>query len=148
MKSYPTPTRFRPAYPHKYVGDVNNIIMRSSWESKLARYLDQNDNILKWGSEIKAIPYYSQVDKRMRRYYPDFWVVLKDRSGVERKVIIEVKPLSQAIPPKTTRRQKTTLLNEAMVYQRNQDKWSAAREYAAKIGFEFVVMTERELGIT
>jgi hypothetical protein len=133
MKTYPTPTRFHPSNPSKYVGDVNNIIMRSSWESKLARYMDQNENILNWGSEIKAIPYFSTVDNKMRRYFPDFFVKLKDKNGVERKLIIEVKPLSQSVPPKIARRHRKTILNEAVVYQRNLDKWAAARAFAEKV---------------
>ena len=33
-KKYPKPKLWRPKNPQKYVGDVNNIWVRSSWEKK------------------------------------------------------------------------------------------------------------------
>lgn len=145
MRSYPTPVKYTPVNKQKYVGDVDNIIMRSSWESKLAHFLDLNDSVIKWGSESRPILYNSTVDRRVRRYFPDFFVVLKDREGKERRMIIEIKPWVQTQPPRTTRRKKSVLLAEVAEYKRNQEKWAAARKYANKIGWEFVVMTEREL---
>lgn len=147
MRAYPTPVRYHPVNRHKYVGDINNIIMRSSWETKLAHFLDLNDCVIKWGSETKPIPYNSTVDCRTRRYYPDFFVILKDKTGIERKMIIEIKPFSQTQPPKVAHRKKSTVISEVREYRRNQDKWEAARHYAQSIGWEFVVMTENELGI-
>jgi hypothetical protein len=34
-----------------------------------------------------------------------------------------------------------------LTYQVNQDKWKAAREWAKKNGFEFIILTEYELGL-
>ena len=68
----PNKGRFRPKNPQKYKGDANNIIYRSTWEIKVMNYLDDNPNVIWWGSEELPIPYYSPVDKKMHRYFPDF----------------------------------------------------------------------------
>jgi len=145
MKRYPEPVRFVPSNPQKYVGEIRSIVMRSSWESKFACWCDTNPNVLKWGSEIKAIPYYSTIDGKVRRYYPDFWVLVKDKNGQDKRLLIEIKPRSQILPPKS--RKRDTLREETITWKRNQDKWAAAREYAARTGFEFVLMDEYSLGI-
>ena len=56
------------------MGDITSIICRSLWERRMCKYLDENKNIIRWGSEELAIPYYSPVDKKLHRYYPDFLV--------------------------------------------------------------------------
>ena len=143
--AYPEKTRYKPINPEKYVGDVNNITMRSSWESKFALWCDTHEKVIKWGSEIKPIPYYSQVDQCMKQYYPDFWIQIEGKDGRIRKVIIEVKPYSQVVKPTT--RNKKKLLEEGLRWVKNQDKWKAARAWAQKHGWEFSIMTEYELGI-
>ena len=55
-------------------------------------YCDLNENILEWGSEEIAIPYRSPIDNRVHRYFPDFYVKLKETTGKIKKYIIEVKP--------------------------------------------------------
>lgn len=145
MRKYPEPIRFIPKNPKKYVGNINSIIMRSSWESKFAIWLDSNPAVISWGSEIKAIPYHSTVDGKIRRYYPDFWVLVKGKDGQDKRLLIEIKPRSQILPPKS--RKRDTLREDTITWKRNQDKWTAAREYASRIGFEFVLMDEYSLGI-
>ena len=41
-------TKYKPENPLKYLGNPNNIICRSLWERKFCKYLDKNDNIIKW----------------------------------------------------------------------------------------------------
>lgn len=146
MKKFPEKVRYKPINPTKYVGNVNEIIMRSSWESKMAFWLDTTPSILKWGSEIKAIPYYSRVDGRVRRYFPDFWLIAKQPDGSEKKYIVEIKPNAQTKPPRKTQNQEA--YREAMeTWIKNQDKWEAAKAFANKNGFTFMVMDEHSLGI-
>lgn len=146
MRRFPEPVRYKPVNPSKYVGDLNEIVMRSSWESKLAFWLDMTPTVLKWGSEIKFIPYFSTVDGRVRRYFPDFWALVKQTDGTEKRFIVEIKPNCQIHQPKQGRDSKK--FQEAMMtWQRNQDKWQAARQFAKKNGFEFLVMDEYTLGI-
>jgi hypothetical protein len=147
LKKYPTPTRYYPQNPHKYIGDISAIIMRSSWEKKFAHWCDLNPSVLKWGSEIKAIPYFSTVDKRVRRYFPDFWVLLKMKDDTEQRMILEIKPMSQTMRPRQGRNRDAFLV-EMKTWIVNQDKWKAASEWANKMGFSFRVITEKDLGIT
>ena len=44
-------------------------------------YCDKNDNILEWASEEIAIPYRSPIDNRVHRYFPDFYMKVKERGG-------------------------------------------------------------------
>lgn len=70
---------FRPRYPEKYSGDVNNIQFRSSWEAAFMQFADLNPNVTKWGSEEIAIPYIKPTDSKIHRYIPDFWMEVVNR---------------------------------------------------------------------
>ena len=69
---------FRPSFPRKYKGNPNNIICRSTWETKFCNYCDLNENVIEWASEEFFIKYVSPVDNRTHRYYPDFIIKVKD----------------------------------------------------------------------
>ena len=139
--------KFQPSYPKKYKGDVRNIIYRSLWERKFMVYCDLNENILEWGSEEIALPYRSPIDNRIHRYFPDFYIKYKNKSGKIVKSLIEVKPLKQTTPPPKPQRQTKGYLFEAYEYAKNQAKWEAAREFCKDRMWEFKVLTEKELGI-
>lgn len=142
---------FKPRNPEKYKGDPTNIIYRSRWELKLMGYLDSHTDVLQWGSEEFCIPYRSPIDNRVHRYFPDFYVKRRSKDGVIEVLIIEVKPFKETIAPtplaKNTKLTKT-FLNEVRTYGINTSKWKAAREFCADRGWKFVIMTEKELGIT
>lgn len=137
---------YKPEFPKKYIGNPNNIVYRSSWERKFCRYCDTNSGVKKWASEEIAIKYYNPVKKRMARYFPDFYVEYVTKDGKGKKVLIEVKPLKETKPPKYKRRTKNVLIAEAM-YTQNQAKWAAAEDFCADQGWQFMIMTEKELGI-
>tara|TARA_Y100000401_G_scaffold69960_1_gene56103 strand:- start:3460 stop:3897 length:438 start_codon:yes stop_codon:yes gene_type:complete len=139
--------KYSPSFPRKYKGDHRNIVYRSLWERKFMVYCDKNENVLQWGSEEIAIPYRSPVDRRVHRYFPDFYIKYKDTNGKIRKSIIEVKPLRQCSPPPKPKKQTRGYIYEAYEYAKNQAKWKAAREWCLDRGYEFKVMTEKELGI-
>jgi hypothetical protein len=139
--------KYSPSFPRKYKGDHRNIVYRSLWERKFMVYCDKNENVLQWGSEEIAIPYRSPVDRRIHRYFPDFYIKYKDTNGKIRKSIIEVKPLRQCSPPPKPKKQTRGYIYEAYEYAKNQAKWKAAREWCLDRGYEFKVMTEKELGI-
>ena len=94
--------KYKPSYREKYVGDPTKIVYRSLWERRFMVYCDTNPNVLKWASEEVVIPYRSPVDKRIHRYYPDFWVKTKKHDGSIEISLIEVKPKVQTKPPKQT----------------------------------------------
>ena len=137
--------KFKPSNPGKYKGDPTNIIYRSLWERKLMVWCDRNENVVEWGSEEIIIPYVSPVDSRVHRYFPDFYVRARTRSGRTEKFIIEVKPLAQTKEPKKKSRVTKTYLNEIKTYAVNQAKWKAAREYCDDRRMKFLVLTEKEL---
>ena len=139
--------KYKVRCPYKYKGDPTKIIYRSLWELKFMRYCDSNINILEWGSEEMYVWYRSPVDNRPHRYFPDFYIKAKESNGKIKKYIIEVKPKKQTAPPPKPKRQTKGYLREAFEYARNQAKWKAANEWCIDRGFEFKVLTEKELGI-
>lgn len=139
---------FRPLHPEKYAGNSPEIIFRSSWEQTLMRWCDNTPSVIGWMSEEIVIPYYSQADMKMRKYYVDFAVKFKTNQGTVETVIIEVKPFKETIPPKRTKKKKDEVfMKECYTWQVNQDKWKAANEWAEKRGLRFIVMDEYALGI-
>ena len=91
--------RFIPTKPNKYKGDARNIIYRSLWELKFMKWCDKNVNIMEWSSEEFFIPYRSPLDNRIHRYFPDFYMKVKESNGKVEKYVIEVKPKRQCSPP-------------------------------------------------
>mgnify|MGYP001433376129 FL=1 len=139
--------KYYPSFPRKYKGDPTNIIYRSLWERKFMVYCDKNQNILEWASEEIAIPYRSPIDNRVHRYFPDFYMKVKETNGRIKNYVIEVKPAKQTKPPKKPKRQTKGYIREAYEYARNQAKWKMAKEFCADRQWEFKVVTEKELGI-
>ena len=139
--------KYQPSNPKKYKGDPSNIIYRSLWERKFMRYCDITENILEWGSEEMYVWYRSPIDNRAHRYFPDFYIKVKESTGRIKKYIIEIKPQRQTTPPPKPKKQTKGYLREAYEYARNQAKWEEAREWCLDRGYEFRVFTEKELGI-
>ena len=139
--------KYSPSYPRKYKGDPTNIVYRSLWERRFMVYCDLNENILEWGSEEIVMPYRSPVDGRVHRYFPDFYIKVKESTGRIKKMIIEIKPKRQCSPPSKPKKQTKGYLREAYEYAKNQAKWEAASEWCKDRGYIFKVFTEKELGI-
>ena len=139
--------KYKPSYPKKYKGDHTNIVYRSLWERKFMVYCDKNENILVWGSEEVVVPYHSPIDNRYHRYFPDFYIKVRESNGKIKKMIIEIKPKRQCSPPSKPKKQTKGYLREAYEYAKNQAKWEAASEWCKDRGYIFKVFTEKELGI-
>jgi len=139
--------KFRPTNRQKYKGDPTNVIYRSLWELKFMRWCDTNINVLDWGSEEIVIPYISPLDNRVHRYFPDFYVRVRNKTGRIEKLIIEIKPLKQTTPPKKQSRRTKKYITEVTTYAVNEAKWAAAREYCKDRKWEFRILTEKELKI-
>ncbi len=138
-------SRFNPKNKSKYMGDISSIVCRSLWERRMCKYLDENKNIIRWGSEELVVPYYSPVDKKMHRYYPDFLVEKKNPDNTVETVMIEVKPKKQTELPERGKKQKRVYIKECLRYSINDAKWKAAREMCHKNGWRFVILTEEHL---
>jgi len=69
---------------------------------------------------------------------------LKD--GKVTTYILEVKPLAQTKMPVQKRKTKR-FIQEAATYAINQEKWRAADLFCREQGWQFKVITEKELGL-
>ena len=131
----------------RYKGDPTNIIYRSLWERKFMMYCDLNENIIEWGSEEIALPYRSPLDNRVHRYFPDFYIKVKENNGSLKRYLIEIKPKKQTVEPKVQKRKTKSYIYEVTEYAKNMAKWKAAEEFCKDRMWEFKVLTEDELGI-
>jgi hypothetical protein len=138
---------FKPLYPEKYTGDPTNIIMRSSWETRFASWCDKNPSIIKWQSEETVVPYRCPTDNKIHRYFVDFQIQVQQKDGSLKRYLVEVKPAKQCVPPEYPGRQTKRYITESMAYIKNQAKWKAATEYCKDRGWEFKIITEKELGL-
>ena len=136
---------FKPKNPKKYKGDPNNIVYRSSWELRVMKWLDEHPNIVWWASEELPIPYVSPVDNKVHRYFPDFVAKVK-QADKETTMVLEVKPYKQTQKP-TQKRQTKRFLQEVVTYAVNQEKWRAADLFCKEHGWQFKILTEKELGL-
>ena len=111
------------------------------------KYCDLNENILEWGSEEIALPYRSPLDGRIHKYFPDFYIKVKESNGQTKKYIIEIKPKKQTIEPIVQKRKTKGYIFEVVEYAKNQAKWKAAKSFCEDRGYEFKVLTEDDLGV-
>ena len=137
--------KYIPSNPKKYKGNPSKVIYRSLWERKLMVYCDNNDKVLEWGGEEVIIPYVSPWDNRIHRYFPDFYMKVKQANGSIKKFIIEVKPKHQCSPPKPQKRKTKQWINAVETYSVNQAKWKYATEFCKDRGIEFKILTEDHL---
>lgn len=131
--------RFIPKNPQKYAGDPTKILWRSTWELSTMKFFDSSIAVLQWASEELVIPYISPLDGLKHKYYPDFVIVYKDKTGSIRKEILEVKPLSQSVAEhaKSDRDKMALIVNNA--------KWTYAIAFAKVHGMTFRVITEKSI---
>tara|TARA_B100000029_G_scaffold516642_1_gene632105 strand:+ start:3731 stop:4153 length:423 start_codon:yes stop_codon:yes gene_type:complete len=134
--------KYIPRLPKKYKGDYRNIVYRSSWEYKFMQWCDNTSSVVEWGSEEIAIPYISPVDGKRHKYYPDFYVKVGNK-----KYMVEVKPTRQTKEPKTQKKITKRYVTEVVTYSVNKAKWKAAKEFCKDYGWEFMLITEKELKV-
>lgn len=140
---------FKARNPQKYKGDPTNIVYRSRWELMLMQKFDEHPDVLEWSSEELAIPYRSPIDGRVHRYFPDFIIKRKGTDGKVKTIMIEVKPYKQTIPPKVQQgKPNKRYLNEVATWGINSAKWKSAEAYCINKGWDFIKITENELGLT
>lgn len=148
---------FTPQNPKKYKGDPRSIIYRSLWEKQVMKFLDENPSVIEWQSDVMTmnsngrpngffIPYIAPADNRMHRYYPDFLARIQNPDGSIRTVVIEVKPSKETVEPRQTKRITQKYMKEVLTWSINQAKWEAARNLCEEKGWEFKIITEKELG--
>ena len=134
---------YTPKNPDKYIGDLTKIRYMSSWELNTHLFLDNNTNVIRWGSEPIAIPYVKPTDKSLHKYYPDYYVEYIHSDKTLHKEIIEVKPYKQTIVSKSKNRR--SKLYEDLQFAVNKAKWIACQQFCDKHGFTFRLLTEKQL---
>lgn len=142
--------KFSPVNPSKYKGDPTNIIFRSSWELQMMKYLDKNENVLAWQSEEFFIPYIDPLDpykRKVRRYFPDFLAKVRQADGTTKIIVMEVKPFKETQEPRVRNKKTKKYITEVANWAKNSSKWKFAKEYCADRGWEFIIITENELGL-
>ena len=138
--------KYIPTNPKKYKGNSSQVIYRSLWERKVMVYCDRNEKVIEWGSEEVIVPYRSPWDGKMHRYFPDFYMKVKQKSGNVKKFLIEVKPKSQCKSPvKNPKRKTRNWYKQVKAWGINQAKWKSAEEYCKDKGMEFKILTEDHL---
>lgn len=128
-------------HPEKYLGDPSKVIFRSSWELDMHRFFDNNPNILQWSSEEIAIPYIKPTDRKVHRYFPDYWIKYQTGTGEILEEIIEIKPNNQVNIH--TKKRLTTY--DKLTYAINVAKWKAATQFCEKHNLKFRILTEKQL---
>jgi hypothetical protein len=133
---------YKPKNPEKYIGDVNKIVYRSSWELNAHTFFDNNTRVIRWGSEIICIPYLKPTDNKVHRYYPDYYVEYITDSGEIVKEVIELKPSNQTKQPRGNHKHK---LYEQLTYAVNVAKWTYAKQWCDQHNVNWRVITEKSI---
>ena len=110
-------------------------------------WADRNDKIVSWQSEEKALWYNDPVTKKKRRYFPDF-IIMFERDGKMITEMIEVKPKAQVDGPNPNPKRRTAAwMRSVQTYLTNMAKWEAASKVCEDRGWNFRLVTEKDLGI-
>lgn len=139
--------KYRVIDPTKYKGNIQDVVYRSSWELRFMKWCDTNPNVLEWGSETTIIPYKSPVDNKLHRYFVDFYIKVRDKNNGVGKYLVEIKPEKFTKPPNIPKKKTKRFINEVFTYGTNQAKWKQANEYCLDRGWQFLVLTENDLGL-
>jgi hypothetical protein len=141
--------KFVPQNPEKYIGDIHNIIYRSSWEARFCQYCDRNPNILRWASEAVQIEYWSPIDKKTHTYHPDYFIKVQKTDGNTEDWIIEIKPSAQyqldkkpELKGNLTEKRIRAHNDQMQVWIVNRAKFDAAMKFAKNNGYRFGAIDE------
>jgi hypothetical protein len=103
--------------------------------------------VQEWGSETVIVPYISPLDKKVHRYFVDFYIKVKDKNDGLQKYLIEIKPERFTKPPTIPARKTKAFIDEVFQYGVNEAKWKAAFEFCQDRNMKFMVLTEKDLGL-
>ena len=79
--------------------------------------------------------------------YLNLPVKVKNKNGIIKTRMVEVKPYKQVQEPKVQNRKTKRYINEVKTFAINTYKWRAARDFCEDRDWEFVIITEKELGL-
>lgn len=141
--------------PEKFIKPIDDYMKsfkdgfvnyKSGLELTGIRYVDTNPKVKCWSLEPFNIKYIKPTDKKIHRYFIDLYIEMK----TGHKFLVEIKSSSETVKPKPPKKQtakaKRRYAKMLETYAINTAKWNAAREVAKKNGFQFIFLTEKELG--
>ncbi len=149
--------QYYPVNTEKYVGDINEIYFRSSWEKRFCIYCDNTRDVLKWSSETIEIPYQivneqvlesTRINQLQNKIYkPDFYMETVGKTAWEpNRYLIEIKPLKQVIKPEEPKKLTTKSFqrykDDYAMWIKNMLKWEQAKVWCEKKGIVFKIITE------
>lgn len=124
-------------------------------------WCDKNSNVLRWAYEPYSIEYNfckpphlpdwveQLVDNKTHKYYIDFLIEIKDNAGNVKMFVIEIKPERMTKEPKEPKRKtRASILryvNDMKEYAKNCNKWDSAEKFCARKGYQFKLLTEKNL---
>ena len=134
----------------KYIGDVTDIVYRSSWESKFMEYCDSNPHVKKWSSRTIKIAY---VDNNGHRhtYTPDFYFEIDNTDDAMSpiKYLAEITPdvttKQPVLPNNINEKNLKNLKHQFAKFAKNKCKWTYAREWCNDNDMKFLIITEKYL---
>ena len=107
-------------------------------------YCDKTRQIVEWGSEELFIPYRG-VDNKPHRYYPDFYMKIRQPNGTFKKFLVEIKPKYQTRKPQPGKIKSAYFKKSLLTYETNRRKWSTAFAFCKKHNMTFKILTEDHL---
>ena len=87
------------------------------------------------------------MDGQFHRYFVDFFIKIKTKTGEVKRYLIEVKPFRFTQEPVIPQRKTKQFINEVYQWAVNNAKWDAAKKVAKQNGWEFMLITEKDLGV-
>jgi len=141
----------------KYYPTGKVPIYKSGWELQVFHALDVNPNVLYWGYEPLEIYYFSPRYLKYTVYYPDILCHIRMDSGVEQKLLLEIKPNKFVVMPKVPTKpkentpQKWDKYRKATInynnnlkdYMVNMAKWEAAQQWCLKNNVMWRILSEK-----
>lgn len=139
--------------PDKYIGQTP-VLYRSSWEFAFCKFCDLNEKVKRWSAEGLEIPYQiknnnDQIENH--RYYPDFYLEMIKNGDSEayERFLIEIKPKAETEVPAKPKKHTLKMLENyeyaLKTHKKNLHKWAFTREWCAKRGIKFIIITEDDL---
>ena len=134
---------FKPDNISKYIGS-DIPIYRSGIELKFFKFCDSNPNVIRWSSETISVPYFDLVKNKMRKYYVDNFVEIRE-GKIVKKYLVEIKDSRETKQPNpSSKKKKTTLIYEQCQWVTNTCKWKSAIKFCEKHNIEFLLLAYSE----
>ena|ERR1700761_1073287 len=138
------------------LNNQGGLFYRSGLEQKFMIYLDYNENVIYWNTELIKIPYLKNAwNNKLKEenltehsYFPDFYYEIKKKDGSISKVVAEVKPYKDTILPKLpdnpTLNQLKNFEYSMKEYSKNMDKWKFCYEWCKMKGYDFIIIPDKK----